>query len=317
MCRILSHVASENYNANMTNTVSTKAVASMLLLLAKLPYVVLLNILLPIMHALDNLLRRFALQILKRGPIPKHIAIIMDGNRRYARKAGIAKKEAHTLGFQALKDSLNWFSDLGITTVTVYAFSLENFKRNNQEVNDIFDIAKNKFVELLSKEDVIHKNGVAIKVLGDLSRLPDDLRRIMETTVHSTRNNTRATLNVCFAYTSQHEITRAVQEITAAVRAGSIQPNEITQELFENHLYTAGQVKPEIIIRTSGEVRLSDFMLWQGMFSCLVFLRVLWPEFSAWHILASIFRYQQQYSIISKRIALYDNYKTSNAVQKL
>ena len=104
MCRILSHVASENYNANMTNTVSTKAVASMLLLLAKLPYVVLLNILLPIMHALDNLLRRFALQILKRGPIPKHIAIIMDGNRRYARKAGIAKKEAHTLGFQALKD---------------------------------------------------------------------------------------------------------------------------------------------------------------------------------------------------------------------
>ncbi|PIK36391.1 putative dehydrodolichyl diphosphate syntase complex subunit DHDDS [Apostichopus japonicus] len=203
-------------------------------------------------------LQKTCARILSCGPMPKHIAFIMDGNRRYARKSSIDRQEGHLQGFNKLAETLQWCLDLGITEVTVYAFSIENFKRSKDEVDGLMHLARQKFEKLLEEKNEIMKHGVCIRVLGDLTLLPKDVQEVVADAMYISRNNT----------------------------------SDISEEVLEKCFYTSHSPDPDLLIRTSGEVRLSDFLLWQSSYSVLAFVEVLWPEYSIWHFFQGILYYQ-------------------------
>ncbi|XP_028837377.1 dehydrodolichyl diphosphate synthase complex subunit DHDDS isoform X2 [Denticeps clupeoides] len=210
-----------------------------------------------------NLIERISANILKAGPMPKHVAFIMDGNRRYARKRHVERQEGHSQGFEKLAETLRWCLNLDIHEVTVYAFSIENFKRSKEEVDGLMELAKQKFVRLLEEKENLEKHGVCIRVLGDMSLLPLDLQEIIAQAVVATRAHNKCFLNVCFAYTSRHEIANAVKEMAWGVQQGLIKSSDVSDELLSQCLYSRNSPNPDLLIRTSGEVRLSDFLLWQ------------------------------------------------------
>ncbi|KAM4601491.1 dehydrodolichyl diphosphate synthase complex subunit DHDDS [Polymixia lowei] len=239
-----------------------------------------------------NLIERLSANILKAGPMPKHVAFIMDGNRRFARKKNVERQEGHTQGFNKLAETLRWCLHLDIPEVTVYAFSIENFKRAKEEVDGLMELAKQKFVRLLGEQKNLEKHGVCIRVLGDLSMLPLDLQHHIAKAVVATRTHNKCFLNVCFAYTSRHEITNAVREMAWGVEQGLIKSSDVSEALLSECLYSNNSPNPDLLIRTSGEVRLSDFLLWQTSHTCLVFQSVLWPEYSFWNLCEAILQYQ-------------------------
>uniref|UniRef100_A0A8V8TQS0 Alkyl transferase n=1 Tax=Homo sapiens TaxID=9606 RepID=A0A8V8TQS0_HUMAN len=210
-----------------------------------------------------SLWERFCANIIKAGPMPKHIAFIMDGNRRYAKKCQVERQEGHSQGFNKLAETLRWCLNLGILEVTVYAFSIENFKRSKSEVDGLMDLARQKFSRLMEEKEKLQKHGVCIRVLGDLHLLPLDLQELIAQAVQATKNYNKCFLNVCFAYTSRHEISNAVREMAWGVEQGLLDPSDISESLLDKCLYTNRSPHPDILIRTSGEVRLSDFLLWQ------------------------------------------------------
>ncbi|XP_028615679.1 dehydrodolichyl diphosphate synthase complex subunit DHDDS isoform X3 [Grammomys surdaster] len=210
-----------------------------------------------------SLWERFCANIIKAGPVPKHIAFIMDGNRRYAKKCQVERQEGHAQGFNKLAETLRWCLNLGILEVTVYAFSIENFKRSKSEVDGLLDLARQKFSCLMEEQEKLQKHGVCIRVLGDLHLLPLDLQAKIAHAVQATKNYNKCFLNVCFAYTSRHEITNAVREMAWGVEQGLLEPSDVSESLLDKCLYSNHSPHPDILIRTSGEVRLSDFLLWQ------------------------------------------------------
>ncbi|XP_033739932.1 dehydrodolichyl diphosphate synthase complex subunit DHDDS-like [Pecten maximus] len=237
-------------------------------------------------------------KVLKTGPVPKHVAIIMDGNRRFAKKNSMERAEGHLKGFDKLAETLEWCLDLGITEVTVYAFSIENFKRSKEEVGCLMEIARQKFARLMQERELIQKHEVCVRVLGNLSLLPPDIQQVVADAVEFSKDNTRAILNVCFSYTSRDEICAGMRELAEGVSNGLIRTSDISEELLDNCLYTRKSRDPDLLIRTSGEVRLSDFLLWQTAYSCLAFVSVLWPEFSVWHLYSGILHYQKNYQAL-------------------
>jgi len=243
-------------------------------------------------------LQRACEAVLCAGPVPKHIAFIMDGNRRFAARNSLAKSEGHVKGFDKLAETLEWCLDLGITEVTVYAFSIENFKRSPDEVNGLLELSRQKFARLLKEKDLINKHGVCVRILGDVSRLPPDLQSLLAEAVAVSANNTRAILNVCFAYTARDDMCTAMRELASGVKDGHIRQSDISEDVFEKCLYTSHCREVDLLIRTSGEVRLSDFLMWESAFSCLAFMKVLWPDFSVWHLYAGILHYQRNHSKI-------------------
>lgn len=233
--------------------------------------------------------------IIKRGDIPKHIAFIMDGNRRYADKTKINKSDGHKEGFKTLARVLSWCRELGVHHVTLYAFSIENFKRTKGEVDSIMDLAREKCDSLLDELDRVNEAGVRVRVAGDLHLLPDDLLERIEKIHSLTSRNDKAHLNICLAYTARHEIVASIKELSNQVHDEELKlkPETIQLHQFEQNLYLSKPF-PDLIIRTSGEVRLSDFMLWQAQDSTLVFIDALWPEISIWDFLKAIFQFQYQ-----------------------
>ncbi|XP_036873723.1 dehydrodolichyl diphosphate synthase complex subunit DHDDS isoform X1 [Manis javanica] len=248
-----------------------------------------------------SLWERFCANIIKAGPMPKHIAIIMDGNRRYARKCQVEQQEGHSQGFNKLAETLRWCLNLGILEVTVYAFSIENFKRSKSEVDGIMDLARQKFSRLMEEQEKLQKHGVCIRVLGDLHLLPLDLQELIAQAVQATKNYNRCFLNVCFAYTSRHEISNAVREMAWGVEQGLLDPSDVSESLLDKCLYTNQSLPPDILIRTSGEVRLSDFLLWQTSHSCLVFQPILWPEYTFWNLCEAIFQFQMNHNMLEQK----------------
>ena len=249
----------------------------------------------------SNWFRSVCCRILRTGVVPKHVAIIMDGNRRFAKKMHYGKAfQGHVLGFEKLKETLQWCLDLGVTEVTVYAFSIENFKRSKEEVDGLMELTKQKIAYLLEESDVIAKHQVRVRALGDLRRLPDDVMQFIAKGVNYTKHNTRAYLNVCYAYTSRHEMTEAIKEMAMGAQDGLLYPSDISEDLIEQCLYTGDSPPPDLVVRTSGEVRLSDFLLWQSTYSHLCFQDVLWPEFSVWHFFSAVLSYQQSYASIQQ-----------------
>ncbi|XP_012941490.1 dehydrodolichyl diphosphate synthase complex subunit DHDDS [Aplysia californica] len=243
-------------------------------------------------------LQRACEAVLSAGPIPRHVAIIMDGNRRFAVKNSLAKSEGHVKGFDKLAETLEWCLDLGITEVTVYAFSIENFKRSPDEVNCLMELSRQKFARLLQEKDLIHQHGVCVRILGDISRLPSDLQELLAEAVSISANNKRAILNVCFAYTARDDMCMAMRDVADGVKKGLIKKSDISEYLFEKCLYTSHCRDVDLLIRTSGEIRLSDFLMWESSFSCLAFVKVLWPDFSIWHLYAAILHYQRNHGKI-------------------
>uniref|UniRef100_A0A6I8N627 Alkyl transferase n=1 Tax=Ornithorhynchus anatinus TaxID=9258 RepID=A0A6I8N627_ORNAN len=234
------------------------------------------------------------------GPMPKHIAFIMDGNRRYAQKCQVERQQGHSQGFDKLAETLRWCLNLGVHEVTVYAFSIENFKRTKDEVDGLMDLARQKFTRLLEEQEKLRKHGVCIRVLGDLHLLPRDLRELIARAVRATRSYSKCFLNVCFAYTSRHEISNAVREMAWGVEQGLLKPSDVSEGLLDRCLYTNHSPDPDILIRTSGEVRLSDFLLWQTSHSCLVFQPMLWPEYTFWNLCEALLQFQVNHGVLQR-----------------
>ncbi|XP_019696982.2 dehydrodolichyl diphosphate synthase complex subunit DHDDS [Harpegnathos saltator] len=270
-----------------------------------------------------NWFQFLALKIMRTGHVPKHVAFIMDGNRRYANKKHVAKVEGHTKGFDKLAETLSWCMDLGITEVTVYAFSIENFKRNKEEVDALMELAKQKFERLLEEKDKLMEHGVCVRIIGNLSLIPEDICKLIAKVMTITKDNNKAFLNVAFAYTSRDEITCAIKDIVKGVKHNEIVPEDINEDLISNCLYTYNSPDPDLLIRTSGEVRLSDFLMWQISDTCVYFANVLWPEFTIWDFLSAIFYYQRCYSDLQRvtRIqnsnSITHNYRAFTYVNKL
>jgi len=236
---------------------------------------------------------KLGVKILKMNRVPKHVAFIMDGNRRYARTNHLESVvKGHSRGFDQLTRVLEWCNLLGIKEVTVYAFSLENFKRSEDEVEGLFRMAVEKFERLLKEKKQLEENEICFRFFGDVEKLPSRLQELIKEIQEFTKNYKRACLNVCLAYTSQNEIVRAMQRIQTDVKDGRIDSNEINEDVFNQALDTRDSLPIDMLIRTSGEHRLSDFLLWQCSNTFLYFDDVLWPDFSFWNLFKAVIQYQ-------------------------
>jgi len=238
--------------------------------------------------------------MLKNGPLPRHVALIMDGNRRYAKNKNIEKIKGHISGFDKLVESLNWCFTMNIKEVTVYAFSIENFKRSADEVNGLLDLAREKFQKLIEEKDKCDKLGVCIRIFGNLALLPEDLQKTIAKVMTLTKDNNKLFMNVCIAYTSRDEMSMAVKDICQGVEENRLEIKDITDDLIENCLYTSHSCEVDLLVRTSGEVRLSDFLLWQSNITPLTFVDQLWPEFTIWNFYFGILDYQLNFKSINE-----------------
>ena len=223
--------------------------------------------------------------------LPKHIAIIMDGNGRWATKRGLPRSFGHKQGVSVLKNILKAAKNLGCEVITVYAFSTENWTRPSKEV----DFLINLFSEVLKKEiDEIHEESTKIKFIGDLTPFPKNLKEIISSSESLTKNNNKFLFNVCVNYGGRQEIVKVAKELALKSSSGEIKPSEIDEELFNSALLSRGINDPELLIRTSGEKRLSNFLLWQLAYSEIYISDVLWPEFNEYEFLKAIIDYQSR-----------------------
>lgn len=245
-----------------------------------------------------NKLESLLIQTISTGPIPQHIALVMDGNRRYARTHRLETAEGHALGFESLKSILEVCYKAGVKVVTIYAFSIENFKRSKYEVDVLMDLAKSNLLTLCQHGDIADQYDIRIKILGQRALVSEDVQGVIARAEEMTMGNSRAMLNVCFPYTSRDEIASAVQTLVERAANGELSSSEIenlTEYDFEKELMTAGCPDPDIVIRTSGVERLSDFLLWQtGKDTMIKFVDVYWPEFNLWTFLPILLEWQVQ-----------------------
>lgn len=211
--------------------------------------------------------------------IPTHVAIIMDGNGRWATGRSLPRVMGHNAGMKAMKEIVKKSSEIGVEYLTVYAFSTENWKRSREEVGGIFKLLV-KYVDSELKE--LNKNNVKVNILGDWSKLPEAARDRLKKTLDLTENNDGLKFNIALNYGSREEIRQAVSDIATEVKEGSLDINEISEELISASLYTGrmGIPDPDLMIRTSGEVRISNYLLWQMAYTEMVFTDVLWPDFT-------------------------------------
>ena len=223
--------------------------------------------------------------------LPKHIAIIMDGNRRWAKQRGLSTKEGHKAGAKNLENIASICNKMGIEYLTVYAFSTENWKRSEEEVSALMLIMKAYLDSFARKVDT---QNIRVKVLGDITRVSQGLQKSIKNVVEKTKNNTGLTLNVAFNYGGRPELVNAMKNIAFKVKNGEIDPENIDETTISNHLYTAGMPDPDLMIRTSNELRTSNFLPWQLVYSEFYFPDIHWPAFSEQDLLNAIEAYQKR-----------------------
>ncbi|SHJ29288.1 undecaprenyl diphosphate synthase [Lutispora thermophila DSM 19022] len=224
--------------------------------------------------------------------LPEHIALIMDGNGRWAKQRGLPRSLGHKAGVEALKEIVRYSSDIGIKILTVYAFSTENWARPAEEVDYLINIL---LVEYMKKEiKELNENNVKIKILGDIEALPDATKKQIKEAIELTKNNTGLQFNIALNYGGRKEIIDAVKVMTRKILKGEIDETDIDENLLSNYLYTAGDKDPDLVIRTSGEMRLSNFLIWQSAYSELYFTDVLWPDFNKEDLDLAISEYQKR-----------------------
>ncbi|MEW6583990.1 MAG: isoprenyl transferase [Nitrospirota bacterium] len=221
------------------------------------------------------------------GRIPKHIGIIMDGNGRWAELRGLPRIEGHRRGVERTKEVIEVAAEIGLSALTLYAFSIENWRRPSAEVSMLMRLLESY---LKREVDNLARKGVVFKAIGEIWRLPDDIRNLIRNAESMTAANKGMTLVTALSYSGRNEIVRAVRDIIAA----GLKPEELNEQTFESHLDTAGLPAPDVIIRTSGEMRISNFLLWQSAYSEFYFTETLWPDFSKDEFLLAIQDYQRR-----------------------
>lgn len=228
---------------------------------------------------------------MEKENMPKHIAIIMDGNRRWARKRGLDPKLGHKAGAKTLEKIVRYANKIGLAYITVYAFSTENWKRTEDEVGALMLLLQNYLDEYSKRADT---ENIKVKVLGDISALPEGMQKSIKNCMERTKENTGVTFNIALNYGGRDEILKAVKKIAQDVKEDKIKINEITEETISNSLYTAGQPDPDLLIRTSGELRTSNFLPWQIVYSEFVFTDKNWPDFEEKDLDEAIEIYQRR-----------------------
>ncbi len=229
--------------------------------------------------------------MLDKKKIPAHIAIIMDGNGRWAKKRGLARSEGHRKGMAVLKDIIKASLELGVKFLTVYAFSTENWKRPRAEIDFLMDMCE----KIITRElPYMLKNDIGLRHIGRPEILTESLRKCIRRTEELTQNNHRLVFGLAFNYGSRLEILDAVRAIAEAVKAGELAPADITEELFKSHLYTKDAPDPDLLIRTSGEMRVSNFLLWQIAYTEFYVTKKPWPDFNKRELMRAIEVYQKR-----------------------
>lgn len=229
------------------------------------------------------------ISILRTGPIPKHVAIVMDGNRRYARKHKQETREGHNAGFESLAQTLELCYNAGVEVVTVFAFSIENFNRTKYEVDSLMEVAKSRLTQISDNGELAEQYGIRISIVGDRSKLPADVLAVAQKVEKITRHNSKARLNVCFPYTSRDEMATAIRNVVSDAKKGKVNSGDITEDTIDEAMMFADCPPLDILIRSSGVERFSDFMMWQAHQKTTVeFVSSLWPEFG----------FRQMYSIL-------------------
>lgn len=222
---------------------------------------------------------------------PKHLAIIMDGNGRWAKKQGLLRAYGHEKGVQTVRQVVEYCVEHGIPYLTLFAFSTENWKRPALEVKALMEL----LVRFLKKEvDNLHKNNVRLKTIGNLDRFPPKPREALLASIDKLKNNTGLTLTLALNYGAREEILTAIKEIAAKVKEGTLIANTITETTLQKHLYTYDLPDVDLLIRTSGEERISNFLLWQIAYAELYFTEVLWPDFTKKHLEEALLNYQNR-----------------------
>ena len=223
--------------------------------------------------------------------VPQHVAIIMDGNGRWAKSRGEERTFGHRNAIEAVRNAINACNEIHIPYLTLYTFSTENWNRPDNEVSTLMSLLSETL--LLEAEEIFSK-GLRMHVIGDLTRLPELVRDQLLNVIELTKNNTKGNLILALSYGSQNEILKAVKEISQEVKDGKLEVENINSTIFENHLYTKDFPPVDLLIRTSGEIRISNFLLWQIAYAELQFLNVLWPDFSKDDLFQCVVDYQNK-----------------------
>jgi len=256
------------------------------------------------------------------GKLPKHIAIIMDGNGRWAKNKLIPRLSGHKEGLESVRDIVKASSQLGIKYLTLYAFSIENWNRPTKEVNGLMKLLET-FIS--SEINELHNNNVKLNSIGKLSSLPKEVNRILHNAMEKTKHNDGLVLTLSLSYGSRWDIVRSVQMIALDVRRGKLSPEDISEDLFSSYLQTSDLPDPDLMVRTSGEMRISNFLLWEMAYGEIFISDVLWPQFRRLHYYQAIFNYlnrERRFGKISEQLEEKDSNNNSylqrvlNAVKK-
>ena len=248
-------------------------------------------------HSIDELKAR-----IDTARVPQHVAIIMDGNGRWAKQHGEHRIVGHMSGVRSVREALTGASEIGVRYLTLYAFSTENWNRPRTEVEALMDLLVKTVVDEI---DELHKNSVRLNAIGDLDSLPENCRRTLNDAIARTAANDRITLTLALSYSSRWEIERMVRMVADDVRSGRLDPAAINESSITDRLCTRGMPDPELLIRTSGEQRISNFLLWQIAYAELWFTPVLWPDFRKEHLDEAVLDYQnreRRFGMISEQL---------------
>jgi tritrans,polycis-undecaprenyl-diphosphate synthase [geranylgeranyl-diphosphate specific] len=240
----------------------------------------------------DAMEQRLLSQI-RGGPIPRHLAIIMDGNRRFARGHGLLRVEGHLRGKEKLEELLNWCLEVGLRTLTVYALSTENLMRDTEEVRELMELFTESFRKI-GDDPRVHRHRIRVRAIGSRERLPGPVQEAIRYAEERTRDYDGYFYNVAIAYGGREDILQAIRAIAREVEQGQVKPEAIDEAMVSNHLYTQDLPDPDLIFRTSGEERISNFLLWQSAYAELYFCDVLWPGLRKLDFLRAIHDYQRR-----------------------
>ena len=227
--------------------------------------------------------------VLDNNRIPKHVAVIMDGNGRWAQQKGEMRIFGHTNGVNSVREALTAAGEIGVEYLTLYAFSTENWNRPKEEIAALMDLLVQS---IYNEVDELNKKGVRLRTIGDVDILPSYCQTALKDAIERTKNNNRVTLILALSYSSRWEISKAVQKMANQVIKGKLNPDAINEELISSYLSTADYPDPELLIRTSGENRVSNFLMWQMAYTELYFTETLWPDFKKEHFYKAIQDYQ-------------------------
>ncbi len=227
----------------------------------------------------------------KKEDMPRHIAIIMDGNRRWAKAKGKPVSYGHKEGAKTLEKIVRYANQIGLEYITVYAFSTENWKRAEDEVKALMMLLQNYLDDYAKRADT---ENIRVKILGDISALSNGMQKSIQNCMERTKDNTGVTFNIALNYGGRNELIRAIRQIANEVKNNGIQIEDITEKLVSEHLYTKGEPEPDLLIRTSGEQRLSNFLPWQLVYTEFLFVDKNWPEFEEKDLDNAIIEYQKR-----------------------